>query len=119
MPHYVQVAVLSGGKPQKPLPNLVRETQGHVAIGKRRLDQWLDLRDWAEVTDGKQGVNELFAWHFFFRHGKDAKKYRKPYDAYFDTLRATGDPAEARKAFDGVNFDEMLQDFREWAGEWK
>jgi hypothetical protein len=115
---YGQLVALGGGK-GKLTPETLSAAKGAVAAGKRRLDQWFDVLNWSEVTDNTQGQNELFAWHWYFRNGKGAKKYKKQYEGYITSLRETGDPAVARKAFDGVNFDEMLQDFKTWAVDWK
>jgi hypothetical protein len=114
---YARNFALGGGKKLE-LP-VINNAKAAVVAGKRRLDQWLDLSSWNDVQDNNQGANELFAWHCYFREGKGAKKYKKQYSGYLQTLRDTGDPAAAKKAFDGVNFDEMLKDFKEWATEWK
>lgn len=108
---------VGGGK--KLLPETISQTKSAVAAGKRRLDQWFDVKSWNEVTDNDQGTRELFAWHWYFKNGKSSKKYKKAYDGYVQTLRETGDPAAARKQFDGTDFDEMLQDFKGWAADWK
>ena len=117
MSAYGQYVALGGGK--KLVPDVLTKSKAAVAAGKRRLDQWFDVASWNEVTDNQQGTFELFAWHTYFRTGKGAKKFKKQYEGYVQSLRDTGDPAAARKAFDGVNFDEMLQDFKGWAADWK
>jgi hypothetical protein len=115
---YAECIALSGGK-GKLAPTLLSDSKSAVAAGKRRLDQWFDVVSWNEVSDNKQGTSELVAWHWFFRGGKGAQKYKKQYAGYIASLRETGDPVAARKAFDGVNFDEMLQEFKAWAADWK
>lgn len=106
-----------GGK--KLPPDLVTRTKSAIAAGKRRLDQWFDVASSSEIKDDNQGALELFGWHAYFRVGRGAKKFKKNYDGYLQTLRDSGDPAAARKAFDGVNFDELLQDFKAWGNDWK
>lgn len=114
---YGQILGPTGGK--KVPPEAMTKVKAAVAAGKRRLDQWFDVARWGEVTDNDQGALELFAWQWYFKNGKGAAKFKKQYAGYVQTLRDTGDPAAARKAFDGVNFDEMLQDFKAWAVDWK
>ena len=72
----------------------------------------------SDVPDVDKAANELWAWHFFFRHG-GGKKYRKAYEASLDALRATGDPVAARKAWEGTDFEAMTKDFRDWAAKWE
>ncbi len=115
---YGQVLGAAGGKGKLP-PDTVSKAKAAVAAGKRRLDQWFDVAGWNEVTDNDQGVNELLAWQVYFRTGRGANKYKKQYTGYIQALREGADPAAARKAFDGVNFDEMLQDFKSWAADLK
>lgn len=111
--------ILAGGGGKKVPPETLSRVKSAVAAGKRRLDQWFDVARWNEVTDNDQGTFELFAWHWYFKSGKGASKYKKQYAGYLQALRDSGDPALARKAFDGVNFDEMLQEFKAWANDWK
>ncbi len=117
LPGYGRFVAMGGGK--KIAPETISKAKSAVAAGKRRLDQWFDVVRWNEVTDNEQGNYELFAWHWYFKNGKGASKFKKQYAGYLQSLRDTGDPAAARKAFDGVNFDEMLQDFKAWAIDWK
>jgi len=114
---YAKASALGGGK--KMPPELVTRTKSAIAAGKRRLDQWFDVVSSSEIKDDNQGALELLGWHAYFRVGRGSKKLRKNYDAYLQALRDTGDPAAARKAFDGVNFDEVLQDFKAWGNDWK
>ena len=72
----------------------------------------------SDVPDAAQGGAECYAWHFFFRHG-GGKKWKKQYDAYFDSLRANGDAWAAAKAFDGADFAAMAKEFKEWASKWE
>jgi hypothetical protein len=117
---YVQWTLRSGSKPGGKLaPEVMANAKRAVAEGKRRLDQWFDVVNWSEVTSNEQGAGELFAWQVFMRHGKGSKKYKKMLESYVQTLRDSGDPAAAREAFKGVNFDEMLQEFKSWAVDWK
>jgi hypothetical protein len=90
-----------------------------VGQGKRRLDEWFDVVKMNEVTDAEQAALELFAWHSYFRVGKGAKKFKKQYDACLQSLRDTGDPAAAKKAFGEANFTEMLAEFKSWVADWK
>jgi len=115
---YGQTMAGAGGKGKLPTDVLAKVKSG-AAAGKRKLNEWFDVISAAEIVDADQGANELFAWHTYFRTGRGVKKYKKQYDAYLQTLRDTGDPAAARKSFDGANFDEMLQDFKAWATDWK
>jgi hypothetical protein len=115
---YGQIMAGAGGKGKLPADVLAKVKAG-VAAGKRKLNEWFDVVSATEIVDTDQGANELFAWHAYFRTGRGVKKYKKQYDAYLQTLRDTGDPAAARKSFDGANFDEMLQDFKAWAADWK
>jgi hypothetical protein len=113
-----QMSAGAGGK-GKLAPDVLTKVKGAVAAGKRKLNEWFDVTSTTQIVDIDQGANELYAWHAYFRTGRGAKKYKKQYDAYIQTLRDSGDPAAARKAFDGANFDEMLTDFKGWAAEWK
>jgi len=115
---YGQVLAGAGSK-GKLVPEVLTKTKSGVAAGKRKLNEWFDVASTSEVVDVDQGAFELFAWHTYFRTGRGVKKYKKQYDSYLQTLRDTGDPAAARKSFDGANFDEMLQDFKAWAADWK
>jgi hypothetical protein len=114
---YAKATAMGGGK-KLPADTLTR-TKSAIASGKRRLDQWFDVGSSSEIKDDKQGSFELLGWHAYFRIGRGSKKFRKNYDAYLQSLRDTGDPAAARKAFDGVNMDELLQDFKAWGNDWK
>jgi hypothetical protein len=114
---YTTAWALGGGK--KLQAEYVSRTKSAIAAGKRRLDQWFDVASWAEVKDDNQGALELLGWQAYFRVGRGSKKLRKNFEAYLQTLRDSGDPAVARKAFDGVNFDELLQDFKAWGNDWK
>jgi hypothetical protein len=118
MIRYGYVGAQAGGKPQKPKDAHVQDAKRAVAAGKKRFDAWLTASTAADVPDADQGTWEVFAWHWYVRHGP-GKKWRKQYDAYFDALRATGDPLAAAKAFDGVDFDAMTKDFRDWAAKWE
>lgn len=111
--------IAHGGGKGKLDPSDLQNAKSAAAAGKRRLDNWFELTNWNEVTDNKQGEFELFAWQVYFRSGRGAKKYKKQFDGYIQALRDKGDPLEARKAFEGVNFEEMLQDFKNWTAEWK
>jgi hypothetical protein len=117
MREYAKAIAVGGGK--KLPTDLVNRTKSAIAAGKRRLDQWIDVASSSEIKDDNQGALELLGWHVYFRMGRGSKKLRKNYDAYLQSLRDTGDPAAARKAFDGVNFDEVLQDFKAWGNDWK
>jgi hypothetical protein len=115
---YGQCLALGGGK-GKFSPDAISKVKTAVVAGKRQLDQWFDVVLASEVTDMGQASLELCGWHAYFRVGKGAKKYKKQYDTYIQSLRDTGDPAAARKAFDGVNFADMLAEFKGWAADWK
>jgi hypothetical protein len=113
-----KLSTMSGGK-GKFTDDMISRGKGAALGAKRRLDQWFDVKSWAEIPDNDAANNELFAWQVYFRAGRGAKKYKKQFEGYLTTLRDTGDPVAARKAFDGVNFDEMLADLKAWAGDWK
>jgi hypothetical protein len=115
---YGQTMAGAGGKGKLPADLLTR-VKAAAAAGKRKLNEWFDVLASTEIVDIDQGSLELFAWQTYFRTGRGVKKYKKQYDAYIQTLHDTGDPAAARKSFDGANFDEMLSDFKAWAAEWK
>jgi hypothetical protein len=115
---YGQCLVLGGGK-GKFSPDAMTKVKTAVVAGKRQLDQWFDVVLASDVTDMEQASLELCGWHAYFRVGKGAKKYKKQYDAYLQSLRDSGDPAAARKAFDGVNFADMLAEFKSWVADWK
>lgn len=115
---YGQVVAQGGGK-GKILPDTLTKTKAAIAAGKRRLDEWFDVVLAIDVADPDQAALELYGWHSYFRVGKGAKKFKKQYDSYLQILRDSGDPAAARKAFDGVNFADMLADFKSWAADWK
>jgi hypothetical protein len=89
-----------------------------AAAGKRRLDQWIDVQDARDVPEKSPGL-ELFAWQWYLRNGRGAKKYKKQLDAYVATLQSTGDPAAARKAWEGVDFEAMQKDFKDYWAEFK
>jgi len=114
---YAQETCVGGGKGKLPQKELAA-VKSAVAAGKRRLNEWIDVGP-NEITDMEQGQRELYAWHLYFRKGGGSKKFKAQYDAYLKSLRDTGDPTVARKAFDGANFDEMLQDMKNWVAEWK
>jgi len=56
----------------------------------------------------------VWGWHWFFRHAKQGKKYRKTYEECLETLRETGDPAKAQAVWDGTDFEKMFEDFKKW-----
>jgi hypothetical protein len=114
--HYGRNTMLGGGKGKLP-PEVLSSAKQYAAAGKRRLDQWFDVTNGVDIDE--PAIWELYAWQVYLRHGRGAKKYKKQLDAYVQTLHDKGDPVEARKAFDGVNFEEMLQDYKAWAAEWK
>lgn len=113
---YGEIMALAKGRTRD---ELIGKVKTSVAAGKRKLDAWFVLTNWNEVTDNEQGAMELAAWQMYFRVGHGEKKYKKQFDAYIAALHDKGDPIEAKKAFDGVNFDDMLTDFRAWAATLK
>lgn len=115
---YGQLMAASGSK-GKLAPEVLAKARTSAGANKRRLDQWFDVASSTEISDNDQAANELFAWQWFFRFGKGSRKYKKQFDGYIASLRETGDPVAARKSFDGVNFDEMQQEFKAWVADWK
>jgi hypothetical protein len=109
---YGAVTAEAGGKPDKPGSARIDAAKQVIAATDRRLDQWMD-----NPPNG-DGSHELFAWHWFLRHGP-GRKYGKQYQASLDALRQSGDLAASRKAWDGVDFAAMLSEFKEWAAKWK
>ncbi len=110
---YVNNAFEDGGKPKKPAKDRLSRTRGVVARTSRTLDQWFTLRS-NEVPDMDAGFQELWAYHWFLRHAKQGKKYRKTYELCIATLRETGDPAAAHAVWDGTDFGKMLEDLKAW-----
>lgn len=109
----------SAGPKGKLAPDLLAKVRTGAGANKRRLDQWFDVATSSDISDNEQAASELFAWQWFFRFGKGSRKYKKQFDGYIASLRETGDPVAARKSFDGVNFDEMQQEFKAWVADWK
>ena len=89
------------------------QVRGVVSGATKRLDQWFDLTG-ADVPDGAKAQTELYGWHWFFRHAKQGKKWRKNYESSLEILRDTGDPAQARAAWEGVDFTAMRDAFNNW-----
>ena len=77
----------------------------------KRLDQWFDVTG-ADVPDINKAQAELYGWHWFFRHSKQGKKWRKTYESYLQTLRDTGDPAAAEAVWEGTDFGAMRDAFK-------
>jgi hypothetical protein len=102
-----------GGKPQKPDKGRLSRARSTIGLAKLRLDQWFTTK-LQDVPDSSRGFTEVWAWHWFFRHAKQGKKYRKMYDASLDALLETGDPAKAEAAFEGADFEKMFEDFKKW-----
>ena len=116
---YAVYGAADGGKPQKPDKDRMRGTGGRpgvkqaVAGASRKLDAWFTTVS-SDVPDMNVGFMELYAWHWFFRHAKQGKKYRKTYEQCLETLRATGDPAAAHAVWEGTDFAGMFDDFKKW-----
>ncbi len=66
------------------------------------------------MPDTNEGFAEVWAWHWFFRHARQGKKYRKTYEACLDTLLATGDPGQAFAVWDGTDFEAVQAAFKKW-----
>jgi hypothetical protein len=116
---YASVTADSGGKADKPKSGYVDEVRGLVKMKHKRLDEWMDEGGGGPTgAADKDAAAELWAWHVFLRHGP-GKKYAKPYQASLDALRQTGDVTAARKAWEGVDFKAMADEFRVWVGGWK
>jgi len=116
---YAVVGADSGGKPGEPKKDWVTRGKSAASRGKRNFDSWLGSAGGSDIPDVEGAYDELWAWHFFFRHASGAKKYRKAYDASLDALRATGDALAARKAWDGTDFEALTKDFKDWAEKWE
>lgn len=110
--------VAQTGKAEKPPSGLQDDARIAIAKKCRRLDEWIDGTGDAAGVDANEAATELWAWHWFLRHGP-GKKYGKAYQASLDALRQTGDLAASRKAWEGVDFEAMQGEFRSWASGWK
>ena len=110
---YVLYGFQDGGKPQKPDKDRMARTRGTIALAKRRLNQWFTTNI-SDVPDTNAGFAEVWAWHWFCRHAKQGKKYRKTYEDCLATLLETGDPEKAHAVWDGTDFEKMHADFKKW-----
>lgn len=110
---YVLYGYQDGGKPQKPDKDRMASLKGTISLAKLRLDQWFTTKI-QDVPDTNRGFAEVWGWHWFFRHAKQGKKYRKAYEDCLETLLATGDPAKAEAAWEGTDFEKMFEDFKKW-----
>ena len=111
---YIEYLWQDKGKATKPDKSRMTDfMKPMIADSTRRLDQWFDLQR-SDIPDVFFAGDELYAWHWFFRHAKQGKPWRKPYDSYMDILRVTGDPDAADAAWEGTDFEEMRDAFKKW-----
>lgn len=115
---YAAIGSQSGGKPDKPKSAYVDGARLQISKKWKRLDEWMDVGATAGSAPDAESAVEIWAWHVFLRHGA-GKKYSKQYQASIDALRQTGDLAASRKAWDGVDFKAMTDEFRGWVADWK
>jgi hypothetical protein len=102
-----------GSGASKPPNYYFNYPQSRVA-SSRSLVSWMDVP--AKFDDEKM-VMEIWAWHFYLRHGKAKAAARKAYHAYIRTLRETGDVRAARRHFDGVDDAALHAAYRKWVQE--
>ena len=91
---YATVVADSGGKPDKPAQKYLAEARDQVVNKSRPLKHWIELSG-GGTLDAKTDVPELWAWHYFLRHG--TRKWSKPYQAYLDAL-----PKDAKRALSAL-----------------
>ncbi len=111
---YIEYMWQDGGKPTKPDKSRMKDfMKPMIADSTRRLDQWFDLQ-YTDIPDRFLAGDELYAWHWFFRHAKQGKPWRKSYEGYMNVLRETGNPDAADAAWEGADFEEMRDAFKAW-----
>lgn len=110
--------VAQTGKADKPPAGLQDDARIAIAKKCRRLDEWIDGTADTQSVASSDAAIELWAWHWFLRHGP-GKKYAKNYQGALDGLRQSGDAAVSRKAWEGVDFAAMQSEFKAWALGWK
>jgi hypothetical protein len=107
-------------KPEKATSEFIKLAKDGLAAHPERLDGMLEIRRLTLApADYDHFDFACYAWHCFFRFGAGAKPYGDRYSKYLADLRKTGSPDEAKKAWDGVDFDAMSAEFRAWVAAWK
>jgi len=117
--NYVDAGLDAGGKPQKPKKSRIQSGREAFLAADRSLDVVLDVRCKSDATERLAFTHESWTWHFFFRHGAGKKKYGARYADHLKRLHESGDPLEARKAWEGVDFAAMHDDAMAWAAKWR
>jgi len=112
--------IVTKGKPEKPPAEFVRSAKAAAEARQETLDAAFDVRmEHVAAKDSLAMEWWFYAWHCFFRTGAGAKSYGERYQKYLDDLRRTGSPDEAKKAWDGVDFKLMKDEFQTWTAQWK
>ncbi len=114
------------GKPEKPSgQRIIAATRAakrskplntYFVIHEGFIDEHFASKDGQSSGEGTQ---ILWAYHWWLRHGRGSKKYRKPYFASLQALRASGSPDQAHAAWGDVDFEAMHADFLKAMGKWE
>ncbi len=110
--------VVANGNFDQPFNKPIEKAREAAERRNARLDD-LFAFGVADTVDRDSRDHELYAWHWFFRHGPGKEKYGDLYDRHLATLRESGNVAEARKVWEPANMDDMRDEFLAWIAKWR
>ena len=95
-----------------------RRDQARTKVpGGRRLDEYFTI-DWQKMPNKEKAQIELWAWHWYFLHGRASKQAKKAYRASLAAIRERGDLEGSIKAWEGVDFDKLHRAFKKSVKDW-
>lgn len=116
---YVQYGVQQNGHLDKPYSGkAIKNARAAAEESDQGLKELFDLKR-GKMFERAEQDHELYAWHYFFRHGPGAEKYADVYKGYFDVLREEGDAFAAAESLSTADFDGIKRDFHAWIRKWR
>ncbi len=115
---YGAQSVVANGKFDQPFTKSIKTAR---EAAKRRNATLLEIFELgkADPVDRNNRDYELYAWHWFFRHGPGQEKYGDLYERHLASLREHGNVPEARKVWDSANADDLRSEFQAWIAKWR
>ena len=115
---YLGVGAQRSGHFEQTIGELVEKARASAATRQVAFSDVLAMTD--IPREGRSGIDrELYAWHFYFRHGPGAKSMGDRYRTCLETLRRTGDARQVAAAWDGVDHAKLKADFMAWLQRWR